>query len=271
MRVRHLLLAAAGLVVGCADGPTDTTEPRRPSLIVSGQPDAGQHPYVVLLLFFNASGQAWFCSGSLLSSTVAVTAGHCTDGAVAVRAFPYEVPGPGLTSYPGTAYTYSDFCIGCAPGQPRLIQGDVGIVVLSQPVPTSVVNQYAELPTVGLVDALATGAGVDLAGYGVQRLLRGGGPPVWVWNEGRITRYKATAAIVPGEFVHSGTFIRVTANPARGKGGACFGESGGAALLAGTNILIGVISYGPNHICAGVSYSFRVDTPDVLAWILSFL
>lgn len=53
-----------------------------------GAPDAGEHPYVGQLLFYVPDAQSsvypddpggWFsCSGTMLSSTVVVTAGHCT-------------------------------------------------------------------------------------------------------------------------------------------------------------------------------------------------
>ncbi|MGZ4147208.1 MAG: hypothetical protein ACXVPL_05840, partial [Actinomycetota bacterium] len=59
------------------------------SAITTGQPDAGEHPYVGELLFyvpdevdprFTDPG-AWFtCSATMLSPTVIVTAGHCTYG-----------------------------------------------------------------------------------------------------------------------------------------------------------------------------------------------
>src|SRR5215207_1299375 len=102
------------------------------SAITNGQPDGDAHPYVGLLVFdaefCDENGEncevfpAWSCSGSLISSTVILTAGHCTDGAVAVRAWFDEkiqaedfsllvddFPFGGGDSTEGTAYTYPDY------------------------------------------------------------------------------------------------------------------------------------------------------------------
>ena len=69
-----------------------------------------------------------------------------------------------------------DFCTGCGNGLPGFAAGDVGIIVLSEPVPTNVVSEYAELPDEGLVDSLKNKTPVDFVGYGVQEQRRGGGP-----------------------------------------------------------------------------------------------
>ena len=50
--------------------------------ITNGEPDNGRHPYVGLAVFDTASGPSHRCSASLLSATVVLTAGHCTDGTV---------------------------------------------------------------------------------------------------------------------------------------------------------------------------------------------
>jgi hypothetical protein len=241
--------------------------------ITNGQPDGNNHPYVGLAVFDDANGPAWRCSASLLTPTVVLTAGHCTDGAVAARIWFGETTQPGYPfsgpdSYDGTPNTYPGFCIGCGKGLPGFAAGDVGIIVLSEPVPASVVSQYAALPTVGLVDTLRNKTKVDFVGYGVSVQRHGGGPPAW---GGPRFRLFAPSELVSGNFVHSDEFIRFALNPGGGSGGTCFGDSGGPDLLAGTSTVLSVNSYVTNSNCSGVGYSMRVDTPAVLAWINTFL
>jgi hypothetical protein len=65
-------------------------------------------------------------------------------------------------------------------------------------------------------------------------------------------------------------FIKVSANPGQGMGGLCHGDSGGPTLLANTDEAIAIIVFGQNPNCAGVGYSYRLDTADALSFIASF-
>ena len=256
--------------------------------VTNGVPDNGRHPYVGLAVFdvLNASGQqvpSHRCSASLLTPTVVLTAAHCTVGTVAARVWFNEVvqgnpeyPFSGATSYDGIAHTFPEFCNPCGGGLPGFAFGDVGIIVLTEPVPTSAVSDYAELPDAGLVDTLKNKTGVDFVGYGVQDQAQIPGnqlpqpPPFYRWGGPRV-RLFAPSELVSGNFVHSDAFLRLAMNPGGGSGGTCFGDSGGPDLLAGTNIVLGVNSYVTNINCSGVGYSARVDTSEVLEWINSFL
>lgn len=283
-------ILAASLIFGLVGGA---------AAITNGQPDGDAHPYVGLLVFdaeiCDESGcevvPAWSCSGSLISPTVILTAGHCTDGAVAARVwfdeqlqaedFSFLVddfPWGGGDSTEGTPYTHPDYRspdnpYGGGNGLPAFSYRDVGIVVLDDPVD---VGGFAELPSPGLVDTLANKTPVDFVGYGVQFQAQIPGkylpqpPPFYRWD-GYYNRYYAPTELVSGKFVHSAEFLRLAMNPGGGSGGTCFGDSGGPDLLGGTNIVLGVNSYVTNVNCGGVGYSSRIDIPEVLEWIQSFL
>jgi hypothetical protein len=259
--------------------------------ITNGEPDAGRHPYVGLLVFDDESGPAWRCSGALIASDVVLTAGHCTDGAVAARVwfledvtydavpFPdYPYGGPGSGAIEGKPHTNPDYRspdnpYGGGNGLPAFSYRDVGIVVLDEPVD---VGGFAELPEAGLVDTLANKTDIDFVGYGVQYQAQVPGselpqpPPYYRWTGPRVRMY-APSALVSGKFVHSAEYLRLALNPGGGTGGTCFGDSGGPDLLGDTNIVLAVNSYVTNVNCAGVGYSARVDIPEVLEWIEGFL
>ena len=54
-----------------------------------------------------------------------------------------------------------------------------------------------------------------------------------------------------------------------GRGGTCSGDSGGPVFLGGfgSNVIVGVTSFGMNSLCRGTDYAYRIDTKDVLDWI----
>jgi hypothetical protein len=261
------------------------------SAITNGQPDGGRHPYVGLLVFDSAPGQpAWRCSGSLIAPNLVLTAGHCTDGAVAARVwfdedvtfanvpFPlYPFGGPGSGAIEGTPHTNPKYRSAENPvggnGLPAFSYRDVGVVVLDEPVNMA---EYAELPAAGLVDTLRNKTDIDFVGYGVQFQAQVPGnqlpqpPPFYRWTGPRV-RLFARSELVSGNFVHSAEFMRLALNPGGGSGGTCFGDSGGPDLLGGTNTVLAVNSYVTNINCSGVGYSSRVDIPEVLDWITSFL
>lgn len=261
--------------------------------ITNGTPDGNAHPYVGLVLFYDANKvPLWRCSSALISPQRLLTAGHCTDGAVLAQVWfdkgpilrdpayssgSCDVGGP-YTGYPcaggvwGTPKTNPNYRIGNpyggGNGLPAFSYRDVGLVVLDEAV-TGLGS--AALPDAGKVDTLKNKTGIDFVGYGVQEqvMLFPGQPPRARWTGPRERMY-APSELVSGKFVHSAEYMRLALNPGGGSGGTCFGDSGGPDLLGGTNTVLAVNSYVTNVNCSGVGYSARVDVPEILAWIGTF-
>lgn len=133
--------------------------------ITNGVPDGAAHRYVGI-----ASSGDEFCSGTLLSPRVFLTAGHCTAdfAATGERTFVTFDPnaGPTSTYVTGTPHTEPGFS-NVPPqrvGVPASVGHDLGVIVLDQSVD---LPAYGSLPTVNSLDA-AKGTSVTLVGYGAQ-------------------------------------------------------------------------------------------------------
>jgi hypothetical protein len=235
--------------------------------VTNGQPDGNRHPYVGVAIQFipNMPGFVTVCSGSALSATRFLTAAHCFDPTMPVFVSYKSGPPFSLATdfTQGTFHPHPDWCIGCGPGLPGFDTHDVAVIALSAPRSPGV---FVTLPAAGLVDTLPMRTPVDIVGYGVQGFVRGGGPPSQIFL---FTRYFAPSQLIQSNNRQSVEFIKLTANPSKGKGGVCFGDSGGPDILSGTDIVLAVNSYVTNSNCAGVTYSNRVDLPDILAFINS--
>ena len=237
-----------------------------------GAPDGDAHPYVGLMVAKdNAGTPLWRCSGTLLSSTVFLTAGHCTESpAVSAEIWFYtdvksSIPGNG---YPttgqahGTTYTHPDF------NPAAFYVRDVGVVVLDAPY-LGTNGAFGALPTLNQLDQMATQRGrqdvtFTAVGYGLQRI----NP---VFEEALRIRYAAQPHLiqinVPG---FTGDFSLLLSNN-HSTGGTCFGDSGGPNFIGNSNVVGGVTSFGINGNCAGTGGVFRMDRSWALDFVKSFL
>ena len=242
------------------------------------------HDYVGLVVFYDESGEfSHRCSGTLISPRIFLTAGHCTFGMESARVYFQQDAGaeydPALgidpdTGYPETCLDPAPECvmsdeIYTFPGYDDFRTfpntGDVGIVVLDEPVTTL---GFAQLATAGSLDALATRRGKQdvtftVSGYGVSRI-----NPVQF--ESYRERLMATTKLVNlRSALTNGFNLQTSANPGGGRGGTCFGDSGGPVFYSDTEVIVAVTSFGLNANCRGVDFAYRTDQEAVLAWILS--
>jgi len=232
----------------------------RVGAIINGRPDTNNlYPYVGLV-----TDGMFVCSGAAISPTLFVTAGHCFQPGRSVSVT-FDQQGlfaqnPAFAT--GTFHPDPDFCIGCGPGLPGFDQHDLAVVVFDQPV---LLPRYAQLPPLGLAAAQPMRTEVKIVGYGIQDRLRRLDP------DELFTRYFAPSRLIQSHHSFGDEFLKLSANPSQGSGGICFGDSGGPVLLGNTDIILANNSFVTNNNCAGVTYHYRLDTPEALTFINQFL
>lgn len=254
-----------------------------------GSLDGNAHPYVGLMVAGTIDAETgdfdpgWRCSGALVSPTVYVTAGHCTEGAEHVELWFNSdlhdgVPG----SKAGYGYPFEGQVSGSATSHPSYVDAafwayDLGVVVLDEPV---VLDRYASIAPEGYVDGMAKGrnktnASVTAVGYGIQQIIEG--PTVFDFDpkyRADKTRYQATLMVVDTKgitglgVINPGQSFTMSGDARHG--GTCFGDSGGPILAAGTDMIVGVTSFGLNSNCAGIGGAYRVDRADDLGFLSTF-
>jgi secreted trypsin-like serine protease len=238
--------------------------------ITDGELDGNGHPYVGLMVAQDADGNPlWRCSGTLMSATVFLTAGHCTEAPAAHAEIWFAadvesgIPGNG---YPftgdvgGTTYTHPEY----DPNQ--FYYRDLGVVVLDKKVK---MKTYGKVPRLNSLDALKPSSSTTFTavGYGLQKSY----PTAASWkNEAKRVRMVAEPYLVqinsPG---FTGDYSLLLSNNAH-SGGTCFGDSGGPNFLGSSNVVAGVTSFGLNSNCAGTGGVFRVDRSWSLNWLAGF-
>ena len=250
-----------------------------------------EHPFVGLVAFYDASGEfVWRCSGSLISPTKFLTAGHCADtgdGAVTARVWFQQDAG---ANFNGVEDPYTGYPNACAPGTLGTLCAtsdelynygfanfagfpntrDVGLVILDQPI---AMPEYGVLPAAGVLNGLGTARGqkdtvFTVSGYGLTyRTNDKDALP----NISFRSRLMGMSTLVNTNSAQNDGYNLQTQGNGDDRGGTCSGDSGGPVFLGGpdSNLIVAVTSFGLNSLCRGTDFGYRVDRQEVLDWINS--
>lgn len=269
---------AAALVFTLAACSSVTPEADIAPQVTFGQPDLyDAYAHVVTLLFVQNGVGYYSCTGTLLSPTVVLTAGHCVEEAGNENDVTYVrntrdamegrgdyaegpagtaewlvaewvladdvIPHPDYADYAEFPFTY-----------------DVGLVILPDTGAFNGLSTYGELAPVGLLDEVKGGKPKDrqftIVGYGLQ-----GYVPAFYSDD--YERYYGTTTLINVNSAYTGDGMTAvfTNNPGKGsgEGGSCYGDSGGPLFYGDTNQIAAIVSFGITP-CIGPDFQFRMDT-----------
>jgi hypothetical protein len=211
------------------------------------------------------NGHHW-CSGALYhtdhsatSSTLFMTAGHCTLGFNGPFKVTFDPAGDTNPSaqYINVVAKYTIPSYANAVKNSNSLQNgnnvpDVAVLVLEH-APAGITP--SDLPSAGLIDTLDfKTALVSVVGYGINDFANANN-----WSIG--PRYYKDVNITPGQRTQSGNiYLRTEA-------ALCFGDSGGPDFLAGTNTLLGANSWVQSATCNDHSYAYRIDNTEALNFL----
>lgn len=262
VRPRGLLLAMS-VVVGMALAIPPATG------VVNGDPDF-DHPYVGTMVLKMPDGSLhYWCSGTMVTPTVFVAAGHCMLDWVRQGSY----PGSELKGVTVDAVVDSD--TEALSGQAQVMPSwpgkggtqDFGVFILDKPIAGLVESDLPVLPDVGQVDDLVGhGTKVTIVGYGWDRARTGG--PNGLDPSAAGTRRVATERVVAVTPLN----LHLLSTIAAGASGMCYGDSGAPRLLSheGATYLVAT-SWWLGTYCQAPERPLRTDARAVHAWLQSVI
>jgi secreted trypsin-like serine protease len=224
--------------------------------ITYGTPDGNAHPNVGGLVADTAySDGTWiYCSGTLVSPTIFLTAAHCDEDGRRVRVTFDSEYVDGDKVYAGT------FESDPAYNQAQSDTHDIAVVVLDKALKGIA---PARLPAAGSLSDLSGFQTFVSVGYGAYEVTNEPGGHRYVYND---VRMKATGTLN----AINETWLRISMNPSKGDGGTCYGDSGGPNFLGSTNVVASTTITG-DAVCRATNVTYRLDTESARAFLAQYV
>jgi V8-like Glu-specific endopeptidase len=224
--------------------------------ITNGSPDGNRHPNVGGLVSpTQYSDGTWlYCSGTLISPTVFLTAAHCAEDGERVGVTFDTAYQAGDKVYYGTFE--ADPLYNKSQSDPH----DIAVVVLDKAVRGIT---PAKLPTANSLSNLSGSQKFTSVGYGAYEVTNGPGGHQYLYND---VRGVATGTLNST----NKSWLRISMNPSRGNGGTCYGDSGGPNFL-GTTQIVAAITITGDAVCRSTNVDYRLDTQSARTFLAQYV
>ena len=230
------------------------------SAITNGHPDGNQHPSVGALIAAKPySDGTWaYCSGTLISPTVFLTAAHCGHGKPGTARVTFSSHYKrGDAVYTGR-YIPDDRYDSQAEGY------DIAVVVFNSPIPGI---KPARLPAAGLLSRMQADGSLQNAkftpvGYGSLNPSRGARKLKYIYTD---TRSETSISY------EERTRMWLRLRPDVGEGSTCFGDSGGPNFLGNTDVVVATTISGDDNACKTTNIDYRLDSSAARTFLANFV
>jgi hypothetical protein len=249
------------LVAGIIVALTSLAAAAPAAAITNGSDDGNRHPEVGMMLSQQAhSDGTWTrCTGTLISSTVFLTAAHCEIPGVSQVRVTFD----SAFVYPGTTYTgtwHADPLFSQSQGDSH----DIAVIVLDRQIRGVT---PARLPTAGSLESLDKNQQFTSVGYGTGEAVNGPGGQTFPIND--VRHYSV------GTFnTLTQSYLKISQNGSHGDGGTCYGDSGGPNFLGAgsseTNIIAATTITGDTP-CRSTNVDYRLDTASARSFLANYV
>lgn len=238
-------------------------------VIGGAQAAQGQFPFMAFIAFFDSRGKLVFiCSGTLVSSNVVLTAGHCTVNektGVPERAAGYRVV-TGTVNWSNSAHRTISHVSAVRPNpnyNPSRLDHDAGLLILASPVKSPAVPLWQ-------TGQISAGTPAQIAGWGETS--PGSGPPKRLrWASTRVQAASYCGHVSASNFTFDPASMLCAQDTPKDSAGTCAGDSGGPLLVkqgSGPVVEAGVTSVGPAN-CGTHRPDYYTAVRPIYPWVSS--